>query len=827
MAVVSDVTVRLRVDVSDLQRGLKAISDSSSTKGLQDGLGGVDSQLQKIGKNQSMNILGNALSEVGAMSGQLADGVKDLGADAFTSFVEFERGLSKVSAMGGVTGDSLKQLEKTAIDLGGSTEFTSREVVSAFQSMALAGWKQKDMLDGVGGALDLATISGLDFGQVTGYLINALTPFNMTAKDSAKVVDILAKTATSANFNVNDMAKSFEYVAPIAGAMGYKVEEVSIALGLLANNGLKGSKAGTALRKMLTDLNSPTSEASDVMSELNIQLSNADGSMRPLIDVLKETSIKFQGLTDVQKAQYAETLTGKTGMAGFLAIMNGGPEKIDAMTASVMDFDGAGAKMAGTIRNDTMGSLDELSSSWDNFQIGIGTVLADALMPLITGLTNVTRWLGNMDEGTKKIVVAVGLFTAGLFSLIAVAGALVPVFIALSVASALITVPMTTIALVIVGIIAGIALLIVYWDDLVAGMAVGWEYIKTKAVEACQWITTEWNGFVEWFKSVPDKISQWWSDGIEYLKTKWAEFVQFCKDRGNEFIEWMKSLPMKFAEWMNGVLKAGIAGFEAMVNGFVYWFNYFFSEYLPSLPAKFAEWLENLKKWANTKIGEMITAMQNEFNGWIAWCKSLPQKWSDAVDALKAKAKAMGEAIKKHLSDEIDGFIAWCRSLPQKFEDAVKDIKNRARAIGNGVAEDFMSGVKWLRDRVRSFFTTMFDGVHFKTPHFTFSGSMNPLKWADEGVPKIGVDWYAKGGIFSGAQVIGVGESGDEAVVPLSNRTKVKPFAQAVAQEMGGGAGGGLTINVGELVVREEADIRKVAQELYRLQQYKSRGKGF
>ena len=132
---------------------------------------------------------------------------------------------------------------------------------------------------------------------------------------------------------------------------------------------------------------------------------------------------------------------------------------------------------------------------------------------------------------------------------------------------------------------------------------------------------------------------------------------------------------------------------------------------------------------------------------------------------------------------------------------------------------------------MKNFLNFQWEFPKLKMPHFSISGSMNPMKWFDEGVPSISVEWYAKGGIFSNANVIGVGERGDEAVVPLNNKTKVRPFAQAITAEMGatggaGGVGGGLTINVGELVVREEADVRKVAQELYRLQQYKSRGRG-
>ena len=736
MAVVSDVTVRLRIDARDLQKGLSAITDSANTKGLQDGLSGVQDQLTGIGKNVGLSTMSNGLNQVSGEMMKVADVVTDFGKESFNSFINFERGLSKVSAMGGITGDNLKALEQTAMDLGATTEFTSTEVVDAFQSMALAGWKQKDMLAGIGGALDLATISGLDFGQVTGYLINALTPFNMTAEESSKVVDILAKTATSANFNVNDLAKSFEYVAPIAGAMGYSVEETSTALALLANNGLKGSKAGTALRKMLTDLNSPTSEATKVMTELGIEMANTDGSMRPLMEVLKETSIKFAGLTAEQKAQYAETLTGKTGMAGFLAIMNGGPEKIDAMTASVNDFEGAGAKMADTIRSDTMGSVDELASAWDNFKIKIGGTVSEYLEPVITKLTDMAMSLGNLSEPAKQAIVMIGGAIVVLAVLTAVVAGAMGAWLLFTGVLLPIIAP---IAMVVGAIMGVVGVLMYFWNTSEsfrnAVMNI-WNAIKDDITNACNTIQELWD--------------KWGDHLMTYIKNIF-DMIRIA------------------IETVLNVIAGVIRTVTSLIKG---------------------DWTG---VWNGIK--EIVVSI---FNGVVNFLTS----------CLNSLFSIFGSVLSSILNVVVDKFKSVYDFMCNPVENAKNAIKNMIESI-------------------KSFFNFQWAFPKLAMPHFSVSGSMNPLKWIDEGVPKISVDWYAKGGIFSGPQVIGVGESGDEAVVPLSNRTKVKPFAQAVANEMGGSAGGGLTINVGELVVREEADIRKVAQELYRLQQYKSRGKGF
>lgn len=723
MAVVSDVRVRLRCDLSDFQKEIKNMS------------GSID---------KSMMSTQVALSTIANTFGRIGKVIVDFGKEAYTTFADFERGMSKVSAMSGTFGDDLDVLRDKAKQLGRDTEFTAVEVADAFQSMALAGWDQKEMLEGVGAALDLATISGLDFGNVTSYMINALAPFGKSAADAQQIVDLFAKTATSANFNVNDMAKSFEYIAPIAGSMGYAVEDVSVALALLANNGLKGSKAGTALRRMLTDLNSAAEDGAISIGEYSVAIVEADGSMRPLTDVLKDMAIAFDGLTDSQRAQMAESLVGKTGMSGLLAVMQAGAEGIDDMTAKVYDYNGAATEMADIIRNDAQGSLDNLSSAWEALQIEMGDVMDIALRPIIDVITNVVRALASMDDGTKKVVIAVGTFIAVFAALSAVAAAGVGVWTAFSIA---VNSALWPIAAVIAGIAAVITVIWLLWSN--------------------------WETVCEWWKQSLENIKSWWNDVVETVKGYW-----------NGFIEWWKGIPDRFIEFLNRMLKAAVAKFEEMVNSGVDNFNYFFQEFLPGLPDRFRAFMDNLKTKAVDAFDRMVYAGKNNWENFISWAKSIPDKFMMALNQLPGK-----------VSDFFDNIGYKIKKSIQNTVDKAKDIFGR-----------------------------IFDGVHIRLPHFSFSGefSLNPFS-----VPKLGVDWYAKGGIFSGASVIGVGERGDEAVIPLSNSTKVRPFAQAVATEIGGGSGTGtLNINVSELVVREEADIRRIAQELYKLQQYKARRKG-
>lgn len=716
MAVVSDVTVRLRLDLGDF-----------------------DKSLGNIQKNVSDNLMPvqKGLSSIADTMGQASKAIIGFGKDSYMGFAEFERGISKVSALAGITGEPLEELRNKAKELGKATEFTSKEVVDAFGAMALAGWEQKDMLEGVSAALDLATITGLDFGNTTSYLINALAPFGKTAKDAQQVVDLFAKTATAANFNINDLAKSFEYVAPIAGTMGYAMEDVNVALALLANNGLKGSKAGTALRRILTDLNSSAEEGVISIEGYSVAISNADGTMRPLTDVLKDMSVAFEGLTKSQKAQYAEQLVGKTGMAGFLALMQQGTEGIDAMTAKVYDYNGAGVEMANTIRSDQMGSIESLQSAFEAVQLKIGEVLDKAVTPFIDGLTELARWFAGLPEPVQTVVVSLGGMVVAFTALVAIVATGMAVWTAFSMVMGTALLPIIA---VIAGIVALGAVLIYLWnthEQFRAAVTSIWENIKGLIMAVC------------------DQISAFWDS------------------------------------WGQTILSVGTA-------------------------------IWNTIKEVITVVMEVIAGVIKAVTGAISG------DWSMVWEGMSNAVGAIFRGIVNTITNILNGLFSIVGTLVSKIANGVKD---KFKVVTEFMSNPFEKGKELIGkaiDKIKSFLNFQWEFPKLKLPHFSISGSANPLKWIEEGVPRINVEWYAKGGIFSNANVIGVGERGAEAVVPLNNKTKVRPFAQAITAEMGatGATGGGLTINVGELVVREEADVRKVAQELYRLQQYKSRGRG-
>ena len=216
-----------------------------------------------------LDSVGTKLTSVGTkLTATVTTPIVGLGTASVKTASNFESAMSKVSAISGATGDDLLRLNEKAKEMGASTKFSATESAEAFQYMAMAGWKTEDMLDGISGIMDLAAADGLDLATTSDIVTDALTALGMTAGDSAHFADVLAAASSNANTNVSLMGESFKYVAPVAGAMGASAEDLSIALGLMANSGIKGSQAGTSLKNALVNLTNPTEQQAAAMQKL-------------------------------------------------------------------------------------------------------------------------------------------------------------------------------------------------------------------------------------------------------------------------------------------------------------------------------------------------------------------------------------------------------------------------------------------------------------------------------------------------------------------------------------------------------------------------------
>jgi TP901 family phage tail tape measure protein len=322
-------------------------------------------------------------------------------ADTVQTFAEFETAMSQVKAISGATGENFDKLTEKAKQMGATTKFTATEAAEGFNYMAMAGWNTNDMLNGIDGIMSLAAASGENLGTTSDIVTDALTAFGLKASDSGHFADVMAQAAASANTNVGLMGETFKYVGTMAGSLGYNIEDVSLAVGLMANAGLKGSMAGTSLNTMFTRLSTNTSGATDAIRELGVEFFNSDGTARKLSDVMKELRTATAGMSAEQKSNLANTVAGMEAQKGLLAILNASEEDYNHLSEAINNADGASKRMA-----DTM--LDNLSGKWTLFKSaldGVKIALAERMEPY---LMNGLEWLTNHMPDVENALISGG-----------------------------------------------------------------------------------------------------------------------------------------------------------------------------------------------------------------------------------------------------------------------------------------------------------------------------------------------------------------------------------------------------------------------------------
>ncbi|EJE09025.1 phage tail tape measure protein [Staphylococcus epidermidis] len=388
----------------------------------------------------SVGRLGQTFSEIGPKIRSIGDSMKSVGRNmslhvtapivagfgaAMKKSIDFDDTMRKVKATSGATGDEFNQLRTKALQMGRDTKFTASESAEAMNYMALAGWDTKDMLKGVGGVMDLAAASGEDLASVSDIVTDNLTAFGMKAKDSTHFADVLAQTSSKANTDVRGLGEAFKYAAPVAGALGYSVEDTSIAIGLMSNAGIKGEKAGTALRTMFTNLSKPTKAMKDEMDKLGISITDSNGEMLPMRDVLDQLRGKMGGLSKDQQAAAASTIFGKEAMSGALAVINASDEDYKKLTKSIDGSKGASKRMAKEMEGGIGGAMRKMKSAIESLAISLGDALAPMLYKAAKWITSLANKFSNLPTGVQKTIAVVGLLAAAIGPLLMVFGVMV------------------------------------------------------------------------------------------------------------------------------------------------------------------------------------------------------------------------------------------------------------------------------------------------------------------------------------------------------------------------------------------------------------------
>ena len=269
---IAGITIELDADTSKLVKKLDNVSKQ---------VGNIGKSFERVGTNLTQNVTVPIAAGFGA---------------AIKTAADFDSQMSKVKAISGATEDEFAQLESKAREMGKQTKYSATESGEAFEYMAMAGWKTDDMLNGISGIMSLAAASGEELGTTSDIVTDALTAFGLSAKDAGHFADVLAAAATNSNTNVSMLGESFKYAAPVAGSLGYSVEDVTLALGLMANSGIKASMAGTSLRNVFQRMAKPTKESDAAMKRLGISLADDEGNMYSFREIMDQLRVSFKDI---------------------------------------------------------------------------------------------------------------------------------------------------------------------------------------------------------------------------------------------------------------------------------------------------------------------------------------------------------------------------------------------------------------------------------------------------------------------------------------------------------------------------------------------------
>lgn len=366
----------------------------------------------------AMSSAGNKLS--GAMLGttmQMA-GMAGIGFgifDAVKGYADFEEEMSAVKAISGATSDEFQRLNEKAIQMGADTKYSALESAQAFKYMGMAGWKTNEMIGGIAGIMNLAAASGEDLAMTSDIVTDSLSAFGLQAKDSAMFADVLAAAATNSNTNVALMGQTFKYAAPVAGALGFSVQDTALAVGLMANQGIKGSEAGTALRAMMTRLVKPTKESGEAMDILGLNILDANGKMKPFRDIIADIREGMKKLSPDSKAAVAGMLAGQEAMSGLLALVNSPYEDFDKLAGAIDNSSGAAERMAKIRMDNLKGDLEQLSGDWDSFTTKLMGGSIGGFRDIVQGIDN---WFVGLTENFETNGITIRSVLDGITSAI-------------------------------------------------------------------------------------------------------------------------------------------------------------------------------------------------------------------------------------------------------------------------------------------------------------------------------------------------------------------------------------------------------------------------
>lgn len=355
--------------------------------------------------------------------GALAIGAAAAGGYAAGRFLQpaigFGKEMSRVQALTRIDKNSpqFKALREQALKLGSETQFTASDAASGQSFLAMAGFTPQAIQAALPGVLNMALAGGVELGETADIGSNILTQFNLTADQMDRVGDTLTAAFTRTNTDLRALGETMKYTGPVAAKLGISLEEAAAMAGMLANNGLRGSDAGTAMRASLSRLASPPKAAADALKELGVSVADARGKMRPMEDVLLDLYKTTQKYGQVDQVSFFKDIAGEEAFVGLQTLVAAaGSGELQKLTRELQGARGEADRVAKVMADNLDGDLKNLDSAWEGLRIRISDLVDGPLRSVTQWLTRVLEKITSLAQAhpvlTRQLLIAGGALLA-------------------------------------------------------------------------------------------------------------------------------------------------------------------------------------------------------------------------------------------------------------------------------------------------------------------------------------------------------------------------------------------------------------------------------
>lgn len=354
--------------------------------------------------------MGGVLKISGVALAAAATGVTAFGKSAVTAGMDFDGAMSQVAATMGTTVDQIGELRELALEMGSSTAFSATEAAEALNYMALAGYDSATSMSMLPNVLNLAAAGGMDLAAASDMITDSQSALNLTLDETSVLVDQMAQAASKSNTSVSQLGEAILTVGGTASYMYGGTEELATVLGVLADNGIKGSEGGTHLRNMLLSLSAPTDKAQATLKQLGVEIFDAEGNMRSFAEIFPELNAAMSGMTDQEKLNAFSTIFNSRDIASATALLNTSTERWEELGDAISDSAGAAQQMAETQLDNLAGDITIFKSALEGTKIAVSDGLSPTLREFVqfgteglSGLTEAIRGGGGLTAAAESI----------------------------------------------------------------------------------------------------------------------------------------------------------------------------------------------------------------------------------------------------------------------------------------------------------------------------------------------------------------------------------------------------------------------------------------